>query len=66
MDYKCGHCGYEGPCYGQATSKGVSAPWCRKCERNDKLTKLVAERIEQTRQNFDNPRPMTRLVGGEE
>ena len=40
VKYKCGHCGYEGPCYGVATSKGVSAPFCPKCEKNDKLTLL--------------------------
>lgn len=34
-NYKCGHCGYDGPCYGN----GFSAPWCRRCERNDKLVK---------------------------
>lgn len=31
--YRCGHCGYEGPCYGN----GFSAPWCKQCQRNDKL-----------------------------
>lgn len=40
-NYVCGHCGYEGPCYGKphGGDGGVSAPWCTKCERNDKLTK---------------------------
>lgn len=35
--YRCGHCGYEGPCYGTPTGTGVSAPWCKQCQRNDKL-----------------------------
>lgn len=39
-NYKCGHCGYEGPCYGTPTSKGVSAPWCKRCGMNNKLTKI--------------------------
>lgn len=42
--YKCGHCGYEGPCYGVPILHGdksfVSAPWCHRCQRNDKLEKL--------------------------
>ena len=38
MRYRCGHCGFVGYCYGTPTDKGVSAPWCSKCERNDKLT----------------------------
>ena len=38
-NYVCGHCGYEGPCYGapHGGDGGVSAPWCTKCKRNDKL-----------------------------
>jgi hypothetical protein len=32
--YRCGHCGYEGPCSGN----GYSAPWCKQCQRNDRLT----------------------------
>ena len=38
MKYRCGHCGYEGYCYGTATSQGVSAPWCPRCQKNNKLT----------------------------
>ena len=38
-DYKCGHCGYEGPCYGVPTGEGITAPFCKQCGRNDKLTK---------------------------
>jgi len=40
--YKCGHCGYVGPCYGTPTSDkiGVSAPWCPQCKKNDKLTRV--------------------------
>ncbi len=45
MIYKCGHCGFEGYCYGAPVLNGdksfVTAPWCHKCERcerNDKLT----------------------------
>ena len=37
-NYKCGHCGHKGPAYGTPTSEGVSAPWCRNCGKNDKLT----------------------------
>lgn len=40
--YKCGHCGYEGYCYGSPMSVGVSAPWCTKCQMNNKLTKINA------------------------
>ena len=36
--YKCGHCGFEGHCYGIPTGKGVTAPFCTKCGKNDKLT----------------------------
>ena len=39
--YRCGHCGYEGPCYGQPTSAGVSAPWCVRCGMNNRLTLLT-------------------------
>lgn len=42
-NYKCGHCGYEGPCYGIPHSQdggGVSAPFCKQCGINDKLTKV--------------------------
>lgn len=35
--YHCGHCDYEGPCYGN----GVSAPWCTKCQRNSKLVRVT-------------------------
>lgn len=42
--YKCGHCQYEGECYGIPTGLGVSAPFCRKCERNDKLQEIVKEK----------------------
>lgn len=41
--YKCGHCGYEGPCYGAPTSKGVTAPWCKRCGMNNKLEKLNSD-----------------------
>lgn len=37
--YKCGHCGFEGQCYGRAyigDKIGVSSCWCSKCQRNDK------------------------------
>jgi len=34
--YKCGHCDYEGECYGN----GFSCPWCRLCGRNDKLVRI--------------------------
>lgn len=37
--FVCGHCGYEGPCYGN----GYSAPWCYKCQMNNKLTKVEVE-----------------------
>ena len=39
--YKCGHCGYVGPCYGTPIGgkRGliVSTPWCYQCHMNDKL-----------------------------
>lgn len=40
--YKCGHCGFEGHCYGTPfiggmSGGGVSAPWCPKCGLNNKL-----------------------------
>lgn len=40
VKYRCGHCGFEGHCYGVPTSKGVSAPFCARCGKNDKLTPL--------------------------
>lgn len=40
MIYKCGHCGYVGHCYGIPTSVGVTAPYCPKCQKNDKLKKI--------------------------
>lgn len=36
-DY-CKHIGYV---YGIATSQGISAPFCQKCGKNDKLEKLT-------------------------
>ena len=38
--YRCGHCGYEGPCSGN----GYSAPWCKQCQRNDRLTPVSGVR----------------------
>lgn len=38
--YECGHCGFVGHCYGIPTSVGVSAPFCPKCQRNDKLMEV--------------------------
>jgi len=38
--YRCGHCGYEGYCYGIGHAKGVSAPFCYRCGMNDKLTPI--------------------------
>jgi hypothetical protein len=38
MKCRCGHCGYEGHCYGVPTSKGVTAPFCYQCGMNNKLT----------------------------
>ena len=40
--YKCGHCGFEGYCYGTpfmggSSGGGVSAPWCPRCGMNNKL-----------------------------
>jgi hypothetical protein len=40
MIYKCGHCGFKGECYGIPTSEGMSAPYCFRCKKNDKLTLL--------------------------
>jgi hypothetical protein len=39
-NYKCGHCGFEGSCYGVPHSEGVSAPFCTRCGKNDKLKKM--------------------------
>lgn len=41
--YRCDHCGYKGLCYGVPTGAGVSAPFCRKCGKNDKLIPLWKE-----------------------
>lgn len=38
--WRCGHCGYIGPCYGQPMSSGLSAPWCARCQLNDKLERI--------------------------
>jgi hypothetical protein len=35
--YKCLCCGYEGYCYGVASSEGISAPFCRQCGNNNML-----------------------------
>jgi len=41
MKYQCEHCGYIGHCYGTPIIGGktssVSAPWCRRCGKNDQL-----------------------------
>jgi hypothetical protein len=38
---RCGHCGFEGHCYGTPTSSiGVSAPWCPQCGLNNQLTPI--------------------------
>ena len=44
---KCGYCGYEGYAYGTpyfGTISGVSAPWCQRCGRNNKLEPLIEEK----------------------
>lgn len=38
--YHCEHCNFEGECYGTPTSMGVSAPWCSRCGKNDRLIPL--------------------------
>ncbi len=40
-NYVCGHCGYEGPCYGKphGGEGGISAPICKRCGMNNKLAK---------------------------
>ena len=42
MIYKCGHCNFIGHSYGIPTSAkcGVSAPFCSRCGKNDKLKKV--------------------------
>ncbi len=35
---KC-KCGYIGYVYGIPTGNGITAPWCPKCQMNNKLTK---------------------------
>ena len=42
--YRCGHCEYEGPCYGTPTSKGVSAPFCPICQMNSKLEPVTVKK----------------------
>lgn len=37
--YECGHCGHKGPGQQAATGEGLSAPWCSKCGKNDKLVR---------------------------
>lgn len=39
--YRCGYCGYHGYCYGAPSSVGVSAPYCRQCEMNNRLIPLA-------------------------
>ena len=39
--YKCGNCGFEGHCCGVASSGGVSAPFCAKCGKNNKLIEVI-------------------------
>jgi len=49
--YQCDHCGYIGPCYGTpiigGRKSGVSAPWCKQCQKNDKL-KIYNKPLEPT------------------
>jgi len=49
MIYKCGHCNFIGHCYGIPTSAkcGVSAPFCSRCGKNDKLKKVNPPRFTQ-------------------
>lgn len=53
MIYKCGHCGFVGHCYGIPTSQGVSAPFCSKCQRNDKLEKVIKKDNESPNKALD-------------
>ena len=44
--YKCGYCGYIGPCYGIpfcGGTGGVSAPFCPKCNINNQLTECTTD-----------------------
>lgn len=43
MRFRCDHCGYVGECYGIPTGDRVSAPFCRQCQKNDKLVPLGDE-----------------------
>ena len=43
IKYKCGHCEYEGYCYGIPHNTGVSAPFCYRCGMNNKLEPLIKE-----------------------
>lgn len=38
--YHCGHCSFEGACYGIPSSVGVSAPFCTRCGMNNRLCPL--------------------------
>lgn len=50
--YNCGHCGFEGHCYGvpfvSGSSGGVSAPWCPRCGINDKLVPVIPQNSENS------------------
>lgn len=53
MNYKCGHCGYIGPCYGTpfvGKTTGISAPWCKRCGMNDML-KIYNHTLELTEED---------------
>ena len=52
-EYNCGHCGYNGPAYGQPMSNGCSAPWCPNCERNDKLVLVEKDVPKQYKKAVD-------------
>lgn len=56
--YKCGHCGYIGPCYGTPVIGGsnsrVSAPWCAQCQMNDKLEFYTINNEQEGKNNKSN------------
>jgi len=69
--YICGNCGHEGPAYGIPTGEGVSAPFCQKCQKNDKLHKVGDKDLHKLRASiilnveYDNVTDVQRVMAKE-
>lgn len=59
--YTCGYCKYTGPCYGESWATGVTAPWCPKCGKNDKLEPSKTEEIQNKSKSYGALRPTALL-----